>query len=229
MKTKNEEIGKRIIDAFLDIGWKKVGIKKRIAIELKVAPPSITKWMNGSAIPTIDKIFLISEITKKSSDWILYGKDSNYINKESFVKIENKNQREINILSYVQAGELTDLSTDEIGEKINVDSQWLSDDIDYFGLYVKGDSMYNDDHPKSLLEGSVVVIDPTKNPEIGDVVVVSTPENTSTIKLLSGDHSCKILKPLNKSYSNISGMNLEFSECNIIGVAIMSVHPPKKL
>ena len=64
MKTKNEEIGKRIIDAFLDIGWKKVGIKKRIAIELKVAPPSITKWMNGSAIPTIDKIFLISEITK---------------------------------------------------------------------------------------------------------------------------------------------------------------------
>jgi len=229
MKTKNEEIGKRIIDAFLDIGWKKVGIQKKIAEAIKIAPPSISKWMNGSAVPTIEKIFLISEITKKSADWILYGKNIDYINKESFIKINNSKHREINILSSVQAGDLTDISSDEIGEKISVDSQWLSEDIDYFGLYVKGDSMYNDSHPKSLLEGSVVIIDPTKNPEIGDVVVVSTSEKTSTIKLLSGDSSYKILKPLNKSYSNITEMNLKFPECNIIGVAVMSIYPPKKL
>lgn len=86
-----------------------------------------------------------------------------------------------------------------------------------FALRIVGDSMTNPYGSPSLPPGSIVIVEPNREPKNGDIVVARLDDNQeATIKKLVIEGNQKFLKPLNPQYPIIP-IN---SNCSICGVAI---------
>lgn len=71
---------------------------------------------------------------------------------------------------------------------------------DCFMLKVKGDSMVN----AHIYEGDMVVVDPTNEPQDGDIIVANL-EGETTVKRLRKTNGSYVLKPENDAYLPIAG------------------------
>lgn len=73
-----------------------------------------------------------------------------------------------------------------------------------FGLYVVGDSMFNQGNPKSMTEGQIAIVEPEAHAMHRDVVVARLAHtDKGTIKQLLIDGDDKLLSPLNQNYKPI--------------------------
>lgn len=71
-----------------------------------------------------------------------------------------------------------------------------------FGMVVEGDSMTHPTEPKSIPDGSVVIVDPGVSPKNGSVVVASV-KGEIIVKKLIIDGPNKYLKSANPDYKPI--------------------------
>ncbi|MBK2258415.1 helix-turn-helix domain-containing protein [Francisella philomiragia] len=132
------------------------------------------------------------------------------------------------VLDYIQAGNFSGVSNLPEG----IDHTIVPEDVelDYendFILKVRGDSMYNPNHKKSLLPDELVVVDTKRSPNIGDVVVAYVSGACeATIKLLTGEVGNMYLEPLNQKYLSRNGFVVpKDDEVHIKGV-VKAVIPP---
>lgn len=130
--------------------------------------------------------------------------------------------RRIPVLSYVQAGALTE----SVVPYTNPDD-WLVTDLDLsraaFALRIKGLSMYSPSSEESFNEGDLVVIDPSVEPLPGDFVVAKNGDHEATFKKYRprGINEKGIvvfeLVPLNADYPSIRS---DYTQVQIIGTMV---------
>lgn len=141
---------------------------------------------------------------------------------ESNVQPTAIGSRRIPVLSYVQAGALT-----ESVVPYTHPDDWLLTDLDLsrsaFALRIKGLSMYSPMSEESFNEGDLVVIDPSVEPLPGDFVVAKNGEHEATFKKYRprgvNEKGAVVfeLVPLNPDYPSLRS---DISAVQIIGTMV---------
>jgi SOS-response transcriptional repressor LexA len=108
--------------------------------------------------------------------------------------------REIPIVSWVNAGGWAE---SPCIESYNQDKKFVTGKMpkNTFGLVVSGNSMENCEAKETFPNGSLILVNPDRDPEIGDyVVAVDEATQEATFKQLLEDCGKKMLVPLNPQY-----------------------------
>lgn len=128
-------------------------------------------------------------------------------------------QRKIPLISYVQAGLLTDAADPYV---VGDADDWLLTDMDLsanaFALKIRGESMAPD-----FREGDVILIDPAIEPLPGDFVVAKNGENEATFKRFRprgmNERGINVIElvPVNPDYPSIRS---DISPVTVIGTMV---------
>jgi repressor LexA len=118
----------------------------------------------------------------------------------------------IPVYGYVPAG-TPFLSDENIVDNFEL-RRYISAPSTVFGLYVRGDSMRD----AALYEGDLLFIDPTKEPNNGEIVVALV-HGDPTVKRYYRENGTITLKPENKKYAPIT-LNAHSDEFRFIGTVI---------
>lgn len=123
----------------------------------------------------------------------------------------------ISVLGTIPAGIPID-AVEDILDWEEIPASWTTGDREYFGLRVKGDSMY----PR-YLEGDTVILRKQSTCDSGDDCAVMVNGNDATLKqvILRGDRGLE-LRPVNTAYppKSYSPTEIESLPVQIIGVVV---------
>ena len=123
----------------------------------------------------------------------------------------------ISVLGTIPAGIPID-AVEDILDWEEIPASWTTGDREYFGLRVKGDSMY----PR-YLEGDTVILRKQSTCDSGDDCAVMVNGNDATLKqvILRGDRGLE-LRPVNTAYppKSYSPAEIESLPVQIIGVVV---------
>ena len=113
-------------------------------------------------------------------------------------KINNNDQKiyEIPLLGSIAAGDPIE-AIENPNEFVNVPSNFISPNNQYFGLKVNGLSMID----KGIFDGDIAVIKKTNSVLDGKIAAVLTNDNEITLKIIKIKYNKIHLIPANKSYS----------------------------
>ena len=158
--------------------------QKEFAKKIGVSATAVGCWYNGTKIPRMDKIELISKFFNiQKSDLLESNK-----NTSGAVKIP--------VLGTVIAG-IPMEAVENIIDYEEISPQMASTG-EYFCLQVKGQSM----EPK-FSEGDVVVVRKQPDIESGDIAIVLVNGNEATIKKVKKQSDGIMLIPLNPAYDTM--------------------------
>ena len=177
--------------------------QKEFAKKIGVSATAVGCWYNGTKIPRMDKIELISKFFNiQKSDLLESNKNTN-----SAVKIP--------VLGTVIAG-IPMEAVENIIDYEEISSQMASTG-EYFCLQVKGNSM----EPK-FSEGDVVVVRKQSDVDTGEIAIVLVNGYEATIKKIKKRPDGVMLVPLNTSYEVMYYNNDEIMNkpVNIIGKVV---------
>lgn len=181
-----------------------------------VSKTTVSQWEKGDYSPNGENLSSLARVLGVSIQWILDGKgDDSFEN----VKPVSLGARQIPVLSYVQAGLLTELQ--EISQP-DGELEYVQADEDLgegaFAMRINGDSMQPD-----FSEGDLVIIDPDIEPVPGDFVAAKNGSDEATFKKYrprgfnpSGAEYFELV-PLNEDYAPIRS---DMSDVTIIGVMV---------
>lgn len=128
--------------------------KSQLAEKLNVNQSTITRWENGEMGATVTNAFDISRILNIALPDLL-GKDLS-IDNASYVDIIS-NVVKIPVLGVIKAGTPIEAQEDII-EYVDIPEEWTKGNKKYYGLKIKGDSMY----PK-YVENDIVIFEQTED------------------------------------------------------------------
>lgn len=144
---------------------------------------TIQKWESGVSEPPIGKLQTLSE---------LFGVDLNTLTGDSKIAIK---PIRINVLGRVPAGVPVE-AVEDIVDWEELDPRTFSPSHEYFGLLVRGDSMY----PK-YMEGDTIICQREDDAESGrDVVAYMDGYDALVKQLIKYDNGNIELRPLNTAY-----------------------------
>jgi len=126
--------------------------------------------------------------------------------------IKEKNIIEIPIVGRVAAGSPI-LAEENIEGNLSIDKNLIGGRTECFGLKVRGDSMIN----AGILEGDLVIIQPQREAQNGDIVVALLRDEATMKRLVIEDGKIYLI-PENENYEPIVVENPE--EFSIIGKVI---------
>jgi repressor LexA len=112
------------------------------------------------------------------------------------IEVVRRKSTSIPIYGFVPAG-APFLSDENIVDNFEL-RKYISAPPNVFGLYVRGDSMRD----AALYEGDLLFIDPTKEPQNGEIIVALV-NGDPTVKRYYRDNGTITLKPENKKYTSI--------------------------
>ena len=167
----------------------------------------------GISRPTCARI--VEQAHKKVAEAITLGKAIR-IEGGAFALLKNLMRYQlIPIIDYTQAGEWREvIDTYQPGQGSD-EVPVSSDRSDLIALRVKGNSM-----EPLIRNGQVVVVDPHRRPNNGDIVI-AVKEGQSTIKRLHRvDDTTIILEPLNPAFEKIVLTRQDAEDLRIVGVVI---------
>jgi len=128
------------------------------------------------------------------------------------IELLREKTESIPVYGYVPAGNPF-LSDENIVDNFEL-RRYISAPKSVFGLYVRGDSMRD----AALYEGDLVFVDPTKEPNNGEIIVALV-NGEPTVKRYYRENGTITLKPENKKYSPIF-INSHSEEFRFIGTVI---------
>ena len=159
---------------------------------IKFYKSHLSQYVNGKSNPDNEKIFLLSKVFDVSEAWLLgYDVPRN--------KIENNEEKEnqvikIPVLGTVPAG-IPISAIEDILDYEDVPQSW-SNQGDFFGLRIKGNSMY----PK-LENGEIVIVKKQSTADNGDVVIAMVNGDDATCKRYKRTDTGIMLTSDNSEYS----------------------------
>jgi repressor LexA len=176
-----------------------------LADYMKVSQTTVSNWCNGIKMPRMNKIDKICEyLNIKRSD--LMELSSN--------KTSNRANR-INVLGSVPAGVPLE-AIEDIVDFEDIPEEWLTGSREYFGLKIKGDSMY----PK-YIDGDTIIVRKQPNCESGQDAVVYVNGYDATLKRVIKQQFGIMLQPLNPDFEpKIYDYNDELNPVTILGVVV---------
>ncbi|MGP7732869.1 LexA family protein [Oceanimonas smirnovii] len=193
--------------------------QEKLAKLIGVSRVSISQWERGDTSPKGENFYKLAEVLQVSAQWLLEGKGepSTFEN----VVPATLGLRQIPVLSYVQAGQLT-----AVREIRDVDGSFeyvqADDDIGdrAFAMRISGDSM-----TPEFGEGDLVIIDPEIEPVPGDYVAAKNGSLEATFKKYRprGFNQNGVeyfeLVPLNDDYAPIRS-----DMCDVVIIGTMVEH-----
>lgn len=184
--------------------------QKDLAAQLFVSPQAVGKWEREEATPNPETVRKLSELFDVSADYLLGRELSPNASPASHAL-------RVPVLGVIQAGIPMD-AIEDILDWEEVPVSWASGGREYFGLRMKGDSMY----PK-YLEGDTVILRKDSACDTGDDCAVLVNGDAATLKqvLLREDGAVE-LRPVNPTYPprTYSPAEIESLPVQIIGVVV---------
>jgi len=184
--------------------------QKALSEYVGVTASAVTQWESDTTKLSAESLIQVCHKLNCSPDWLIFGRGDIEIG-GSRISVPNL---EVPVLSWVQAGNWTEVISDPSNEMVRT-TRKLSGSA--FALRVKGDSMTSNGD-MSIPEGSIVVVEPEYGQLTdanGKIVIAQTiGSGEATIKKLQLDPPHAYLMPLNQTFRPI-----EVNEnTNLIGV-----------
>lgn len=202
----NDDQFKRIFSKNLN-KYMQLNNKNQIDIinDLGFNKSSVSTWCNGTRLPRMDKVDALARYFN--------------INRSDLIEEHNDfhapKPNRIPVLGSVPAG-LPIEAIEDIVDWEDIPMDWLRGGQEYFGLKIKGDSMY----PK-YLENDTVIVRKQGDCESGQDCVVYVNGYDATLKKVVKKPDCIILQPLNPVYDpKIYDYNDEENPVIIAGVVV---------
>lgn len=136
-----------------------------VARTFGVTRAAVLQWERGMTQPTADKIEILAKVLATSVNYLLTGDADKFSHPE--LSDASPVLKEIPIISYVVAGDFTDISDAyATGDGLDFVSTGLQIGPNTFALIVEGESMLPEFRP-----GDRIIVDPAVPPRPGDFVV----------------------------------------------------------
>lgn len=164
-----------------------------------VSASAVTQWESDLTKLSGENLILVSKCLQCSPEWLVFGSGDI----ENGININLMEAREVPVISWVQAGNWTEVIGNPNNELVKT-TRKLSDSA--FALRVKGDSMTSS-RELSIPEGSIVIVEPEYgfvDDANGKIVVAQTVSGgEATLKKLAIDPPFSYLVPLNPAFKPI--------------------------
>lgn len=154
-----------------------------------ITQSSISDWLRGKYLPKQDKIDLLAKALDVTPAYLMGWEEDTNIE-----QIEPINSIKIPVVGRIPAGTPIE-AIEDIIEYIDIPENWTNGNKEYFGLIVRGDSMY-----PLLLDGDTVVIKRQEAAETGDICACYINGYDATLKRISLTEHSITLKPENPNY-----------------------------
>ena len=184
--------------------------QKALAAKLLVSQQAVARWETGKATPNPETLRRLSEIFDVSADYLL-GREECRSGSPAAGALR------VPVLGEIQAGLPTD-AIEDILDWEEVPAAWGGGGRQYFGLRVKGDSMY----PK-YLEGDTVILRKENTCDSGDDCAVLVNGDAATLKqVFLREGGAVELRPVNPTYPprTYSPAEIESLPVRVIGVVV---------
>lgn len=186
--------------------------QKEICIALKINTSSMSDYCKGKQYPRPNVIQKLADYFNISTDDLITDKITNA---QILPKIERPKYVKIPVLGYIHAGEATNTPEHILGfEEI---TEELAKTGDFFGLKIKGDSMYPD-----LKEDDIVIVKKQSDVDSNSVVVALIDGTETTVKVIKKYDDAIALVAINPAYDNRFFTDKELNRLSIIGKVIES-------
>lgn len=158
---------------------------------------TIYRYMNGQMAPKVTTVKILADIFNVNPVWLMGYDVSMYRNFDKNIKGLDKQTTSsavVFVYGTIPAGTPVECIEDIIDtEEIDVDM--LKGGKQYFGLKIKGDSMYPE-----YLDNDTIILEKIDDCESGDDCVVMVNGNDGTFKRVFKNQNGIILQPLNNNY-----------------------------
>lgn len=208
------KIGDRIKEAREKAGLSQSELARKMGIKAS----SVQEWERNETSPRRHRIKPLAEVLEVTPHWLEFGVPIRVIGSEQAKKVSNiasftLSIKQVPLISWVTAGQWAEVSDNfhpgDGEELIPCPSKCGPRS---FALRVKGDSM-SSDYP----DGSVIVVDPDREPRHdSDVVVRLNSDMEATFKRLKIDGPRWYLHPLNDRYPVIPLEGRDFTICGVV-------------
>lgn len=198
----NKEIFSKNLQYYMNLYDKD---RNDVCKDLDFKYPTFSDWYNGKKYPRIDKIEMLAiYFGIEKSD--LIENHETYNTKPKGIKVP--------VLGYVRAGIPLE-AVEEILDYEEIPTEWTSDGSEFFGLTVKGDSMF-----PYIIETDVVIFKKQNDCENGQIVVALVNGDEATIKIIKKSEDGITLVPFNPMYPKIfySNEDIQNKPVTIVGV-----------
>ena len=204
-----------LVDTFANRLNKAINIRNIKPVELAektgIDKSKISSYMSGRYKAKQDGIYLLANALDVSEAWLM-GLD---VPMDKNVHIKQKPKAiKVPVLGYVRAGIPLE-AIEEILDYEEIPAEWANDNSEYFGLTVKGDSMF-----PYIIETDVIIFKKTNTCENGDIAAVLVNGDEATVKLIKRNEKGITLIPFNPMYPKMSYTNEDIinKPVQIIGV-----------
>ena len=175
-------LGKRIELERTRLGLNQIELARKLNLS---SSASISQYESGDRMPSDDIKLKMAEIFDCSVDYLLGKTDSKKITSSSAVVL---------VYGTIPAGIPMEMIEDIIDTE-EIDANMLKGGKEYFGLKIKGNSMYPE-----YLDGDTIILEKMDNVESGTDAVVMVNGNDGTFKRSFKNENGIILQPLNPEF-----------------------------
>lgn len=183
---------------------KELGLtQEELADKLGITRGAVTHYLAGRRVPPLSKFNEIARVLKADAAWLQFGTtvESQPSTKATMNAAHTSAYRSIPILSWEQAAKspnVKNLKQEDISETV---PHIFTDQLQWYALRVKGDSMTSVSGGKSFQDGDIILVNPDASPKDGDfVIAIIGKSKEATLKQFVIDGGIKYLKPLNTQY-----------------------------
>ncbi len=189
---KPSDFGSRLTKAIDASGLKKVDFCRQI----RIAPAQLSPYISEGMVPRHDLLVRMAKVLGVTVDWLLTGRDHRTpVIAEEPATYGGMRGRLLPVLDWVQAGRMTTVV--DPYPYAGVAEDYLAANVKgkrCFALKVRGDSM-----EPEFREGDLIVVDPDRQPQAGEFVVVkSDEEGEATFKKYVRLRGEAYLRPVNQ-------------------------------
>lgn len=182
--------------------------QQQLATKLNVSRSTVAMWEAGSSEPNMQMIREISRVL---------GVPINAIFGESVRSISPKTKKTIPVLGQIPAG-IPIEAIEDVLDYEDLDEREANDGYEYFGLRIKGSSMYPE-----YQDGDTIIVRRQETAETGDDAVVMVNGYDATFKRIKRSAEGIILMPINTTdfeptfYSNAQ---IETLPLRVLGICV---------
>ncbi len=158
---------------------------------------TIYRYMNGQMAPKVTTVKILADIFNVNPVWLMGYDVSIHRNFNKNIKgLDKKTTSSAVVFVYgtIPAGTPVECIEDIIDTE-EIDADMLKGGKQYFGLKIKGDSMYPE-----YLDNDTIILEKVDDCESGDDCVVMVNGNDGTFKRVFKNQNGIILQPLNNNY-----------------------------
>ena len=200
----NKEILAENLKYYMELNHKD---RNDIARDLDIPYTTITSWLKAEFYPRIDKIEMLANYFEIKKSDLVEKKENNIVSSPSSAVVL--------VYGTIPAG-IPMECIEDILDTEEIPTSMLKGGKQYFGLKVKGNSMF-----PTYLNGDTVIFEKVDDCESGQDCVVMVNGNDGTFKRVLKNENGIILQPLNSEYEPLVFTNEQINNLpvKIIGIA----------